>query len=147
MNYKFSHIDNYANAIGAPVKILEGQYKGQQGYISNVFTSIIPNRPSHAFEITLFEEPESNDYITLLMSDSFDAPFAIDVTLHEGNKYVTMKGDVVTMYSYNAGTQFYAKYSEITGDPHNDSSEYYAENGFANHYDCGMNILKSYEEK
>ncbi len=146
MDYKFSHINDYAIAIGAPVKILSGQYKDRKGYVSNVFTSIITNRPFHAFEITLYTTKEDDNYKTLLMSDRFDAPFAIDVTLKEGNKYVTMSGDVVTMYAYNAGTQFLAKYSEITGDPNNTSSEYYTANGFANHYDCGMNILKEYVE-
>lgn len=147
-HYRFSHINDYVNVIGAPVKIIEGQYKGRKGLISNVFTSIIRNRPSHAFEIELEAFGEEDNYITLLTSDSFDAPFAIDITLEDGKKYVTMSGDVVTMHACrNNNGWFYVNNSEVCNDPKNTSTECYESNGFAYHYDCGCNILKEYIEK
>jgi hypothetical protein len=146
-NYQYTHISSYKDAIDAPVKMIAGEYKGRKGYITNVFTSIIEHRPDHVFEIELEAFGENDDVIHILSSDGLCAQFAIDITLEDGKKYLTMNGDVVTMHElrYNQGW-FYVNNSEVCHDPKNTSNECYEANGFAYHYDCGCNILKEYIE-
>lgn len=35
-DYRFAHIANYKNAVGAPVVITEGEHKGKKGIVTNV---------------------------------------------------------------------------------------------------------------
>jgi hypothetical protein len=143
--YRFNHIDNFKNAVGAPVVITKGEHKGKKGIVTNVFSSIFKERYGRIFEITLLYN-EGEEPIVIHSNDHFDAIFVVDITLEDGKKYFTMRGDVATIHKYKHGGGFYVEYSEITDNPQNDCTEHYEPNGFAYHYDCGMNILKEWKE-
>lgn len=142
--YRFNHIDNYKNAVGAPVVITEGEHKGKKGIVTNV-TNDMEKQWGWIFEIALSCN-EGENPIVIQSGDHFDAIFVVDIALEDGKKYFTMRGDVVTMHKYKHGDGFYVEYSEVTKNPRNDAHEYYRQNGFAHHYDCGMNILKEWKE-
>ena len=143
-DYRFNHIDNYKNAIGAPVVITKGEHKGKKGIVTDVIAN--KKKPTdRIFEITLASN-EGEKPIVIQSSDYFDAIFVVDITLEDGKKYFTMRGDAVTMHKSKYGDGFYVEYSEVTKDPRNDCTEHYEPNGFAYHYDCGMNILKEWKE-
>lgn len=143
-DYRFNHIANYKNAVGAPVVITEGEHKGKKGIVTNVTIDMEKQR-DWIFEITLSCN-EGEEPIVIQSGDHFDAIFAVDIALEDGKKYFTMCGDVVTMHKSKYGDGFYVEYSEVTKDPRNDCTEHYEPNGFAYHYDCGMNILKEWKE-
>ena len=144
-SYRLNHIRDYRDAIGAPVKIIKGEHTGKLGVITNVYRGIGDRFGKHVIEITVNHPNESHLYPTIVYSDTyFDAMFEINISLVPGKKYVTMRGDIVTMHKYRFNGGFYVEYSEVTGDPKNQSTESYEDNGFAYHYDCGMNILKEY---
>ena len=143
--YGFSHLDNRKNAVGCPVVITKGEYKGKKGIVTNVMKSIT-DRYGYAYEITLNHD-EDECPICIYSGDFFDSLFNVDITLEDGKKYVTMRGDVATMHKDKYGDGFHMNYSEITKHANNDCTESYWPNGFAYHYDCGMNILKEWTEE
>ena len=71
--------------------------------------------------------------------------FYVRIALEPGKRCMLMTGKVVTCHKHEYGG-LYFKYSEYTGDTRNSCTESVAENGFAYHYDCGMNVLKEVKE-
>jgi hypothetical protein len=152
-NYKLTHIKNYEDAIGAPIKIISGFYEGKTGFIKNIYKPINGSYPI-VVEICLpkaiihkYMDGNTFEDAILYLSDFWDSSFAINIKLQDGKKYVTMNGDIVTMHTNKYGNGFHVNNSEITHDEKNQSIECYESNGFAYHYDCGCNILKEYTEK
>ena len=97
--YRFTHLDNRKNAVGCPVIITKGEYKGKKGIVTNVMKSIT-DQYGYAYEITL-NHGEYECPVCLYSGDHFDSLFTVDIR----------------------------------------------PNGFAYHYDCGMNILKEWKEE
>ena len=141
-DYTISHISSRMLAIGAVITFTEGINKDKLGVITDIYQSISEDRQyNYTYEVTMASS-EIN-----FIPNSFSVPYRIVINLEDGKKYVTMRGDLVTMHKDKYGDGFHVNYSEITMHANNDCTESYWPNGFAYHYDCGMNILKEYIEK
>lgn len=148
-NYKCTRLANPELAFGMIVKFEKGEHQGKRGRVFTVFTSVFKGyNHMQVLGIDILDEDGNDTHEDVYLPTTWDAPFVVDVTLVDGKKYVTEKGKVVTMHEQpkNPG-RFFVNYSEYCNDPRNTAIECYESNGFAYHYDCGMNILKEYIEE
>jgi len=142
MDYRIIHIRNRKLAIGAVITFMEGINKDKLGVITDIYQSISEDKKyKYAYEVTISTTNE-----VVFINNDFYFPYKVVINLEDGKKYVTMFGDIVTMHKYEYGSGFYVNYSEICKDKTNPSTESYEPDGFAYHYDWGMNILKEYIE-
>ena len=77
--YRFTHLDNRKNAVGCPVIITKGEYKGKKGIVTNVMKSIT-DQYGYAYEITL-NHGEYECPVCLYSGDHFDSLFTVDITM------------------------------------------------------------------
>ena len=148
MNYKCCGLANPELAFNMIVKFEKGEHQGKRGRVFTVFTSIFKvYNHMPVLGIAILDDEGNDTHEDVYLPNTWDAPFVVDITLEEGKKYVTEKGNVVTMHEQPNNTgRFFVNYSEVCDDPRNTCTESYESNGFAYHYDCGMNILKEYIE-
>lgn len=123
--YHMNHLRHLSDAICTRVFTAEGN----RGIISNV---------KHVGETRMF---------TVMFDDGTTGDFDywnlyVEVDLIDGHKYMLMTGEIATIHEYPHGNGFFINYSEITHDETNPYHEHIESNGFAYHYDCGMNVLK-----
>jgi len=143
MDYRITHIIARQLAIGAVITFMEGINKDKLGVITDIYQSISEDKKyKYAYEVTI-----ANSNEVIFINNDFYFPYKVVIKLEDGKKYVTMCGNIVTMHKYEYGSGFYVNYSEVCDDPTNTSTESYEPDGFAYHYDCGMNILKEYIEE
>ena len=148
MNYKCTGLEKPESVFNMIVKFETGEHKGKRGRVFTVFKSIFTKCLLPVFGIAILDENGDDTHEDVYLPNTWDAPFVIDVKLEDGKKYVTEKGVVVTMHEdQNNPGRFFVNYSEFCKDPRNTCTENYESNGFAYHYDCGMNILKEYIEE
>lgn len=124
-NYHMAHLRNLSDAICTRVFTDEGK----RGIVTNV---------KHVGEARIF---------TVMFDDGTTEDldywkFYVDVELIDGHKYMLMTGEIATIHVYPYGNGFFVNYSELTHDDSNSYEEHIDSNGFAYHYDCGMNVLK-----
>ena len=146
-NYRCAGLANPELAFGMIVKFEKGEHQGKRGRVFTIYTSIFTKSSLPVLGIGILDDEGNDTHEDVYLPNTWDAPFVVDVTLEEGKKYVTEKGNVVTMHEQpNNPGRFFVNYSEVCDDPRNTCTESYESNGFAYHYDCGMNILKEYIE-
>lgn len=119
---RLTHINKSSDAIGARVKTETGYF----GYIES--TKNKKDIWCNEYNVRL-----DDGSITKVTTREFE----IIVELVHGAKYMTMAGDIRTVFELR--NDFYFDYEELGGF---NAYEYIYPNGSTAHYDCGANILK-----